>query len=107
MDFLSEYGLFSAKLITLLVLLIGVSLFIVFIIQRSRASHEERLEVKYLNDRYETMALTLKSAILPRRAFKQALKEFKAKKKQGQKLPAQHAFKKRVFVLRFHGDPAP
>lgn len=105
MDFLSEYGLFSAKLITVLVLLIGVSIFIVFIIQRSRASHEERLEVKYLNDRYETMALTLKSAILPRRAFKQALKEFKAKKKQGQKLPAQPAFKKRVFVLRFHGDP--
>ena len=57
MDFLSEYGLFSAKLITVLVLLIGVSILIGFIIQRSRASHEERLEVKYLNDRYETLSL--------------------------------------------------
>ena len=104
MDFLSEYGLFSAKLITVLVFLSGMFIVVVYMIQRSRASHEERLEVKYLNDRYESMALTLKQAILPRRAFKQALKEFKAKKKQGEKV-IQHTVKKRVFVMRFHGDP--
>ena len=40
MDFLSEYGLFSAKLITVLVLLIGVSIFIV--LHNSTQSSESR-----------------------------------------------------------------
>jgi serine protease SohB len=64
-----------------------------------RPESRGRLDVRHLNHDYENMALTLKAATLPKKAFKQARKEQKAKDKQHDKTPH-----RRVFVLNFHGD---
>lgn len=106
MDFAAQYGLFFAKLATLVFFLLILVGGIVFILRRARAGYEEHLEVKHLNKKYEHMALTLKSAILPRKRFKQALKELRTKRKQeaGLKAHPDTPPKKRVFVLSFKGD---
>lgn len=107
MEFLSEYGIFLAKLLTLLLFFFALAFGIAMLVRRARLSHEEQLEVKHLNDKFESMALALKSAMLPRPAFKQALKAFKAQRKQAAKgaIGPEQAEKRRVFVLKFRGDP--
>lgn len=107
MDFITEYGLFVAKLATVLVFLLALTFGLAFIRKRGKAGQEERLEVKRLNDKYEGMALALRAAMGPKRAFKQAHKAFKAERKARAKYAGGEdgsVARKRVFVLRFQGD---
>jgi len=107
MDFITEYGLFVAKLATVLVFLLALTFGLALIRKRGKAGQEERLEVKRLNDKYEGMALALRAAMGPKRAFKQAHKAFKAERKARAKYAGGEdgsVARKRVFVLRFQGD---
>lgn len=100
MEFLNEYGLFLAKAATLVVAALALLGGIVALTRHGeRPESRGRLDVRHLNHDYENMALTLKAATLPKKAFKQARKEQKAKDKQHDKTPH-----RRVFVLNFHGD---
>jgi serine protease SohB len=100
MEFLNEYGLFLAKVATLVVAVLALLGGIVALTRHGeRPESRGRLDVRHLNHDYENMALTLKAATLPKKAFKQARKEQKAKDKQHDKTPH-----RRVFVLNFHGD---
>ncbi|MFO7642620.1 MAG: protease SohB [Candidatus Competibacteraceae bacterium] len=100
MEFLSEYGLFLAKAATLVVAALALLGGIVVLARHGeRPESRGRLDVRHLNHDYENMALTLKAATLPKKAFKQARNEQKAKDKQHDKTPH-----RRVFVLNFHGD---
>jgi serine protease SohB len=100
MEFLNEYGLFLAKVATLVVAALALLGGIVVLTRHGeRPESRGRLDVRHLNHDYENMALTLKAATLPKKAFKQARKEQKAKDKQHDKTPH-----RRVFVLNFHGD---
>lgn len=100
MEFLSEYGMFLAKAATLVVAALALLGGIVALTRHGeRPESRGRLDVRHLNHDYENMALTLKAATLPKKAFKQARKEQKAKDKQHDKTPH-----RRVFVLNFHGD---
>jgi len=101
MEFLSEYGLFLAKTVTLVVAVLIVVGGIVMLLRRGDGPAEGRgrLQVRHLNETYDTMALTLKEATLPKKAFKQYQKAEKAREKQREK-----AERRRVFVLNFHGD---
>jgi serine protease SohB len=105
MEFLSEYGMFVAKLVTL-VGIVGLFVLGVFILfMRSRMTSDEHLEVKNLNHKYEQMALALQSAMLPKKAFKQVIKKTKAEHKaEDQVQPSEEANKRHVFVLNFKGD---
>jgi len=76
MDFITDYGLFVAKLATVLVFLLALTFGLVLIRKRGKAGQEERLEVKRLNDKYDAMALALRAAMGPKRAFKQAHRAF-------------------------------
>lgn len=101
MEFLSEYGMFLAKAVTLVVAVLVTVGGIVVLIARS-GSHPEahgRLDIRHLNGNYNSMALALKSAMLPKKAFKQFQKEQKAREKQHEKIE-----RHRIFVLNFHGD---
>ena len=101
MEFFSEYGLFLAKAITIVVAVLVTAGGIVALIARS-SGHSEvqgRLDIRHLNENYDGMALALKSAILPKKAFKQFQKERKLHEKQREKTE-----RRRVFVLNFHGD---
>ncbi|MFZ1830641.1 MAG: protease SohB [Candidatus Competibacteraceae bacterium] len=101
MEFLSEYGMFLAKAITLVVAVLIMVGGIVVLITRS-GSHPEvhgRLDIRNLNEKYDDMTLALKSATLPKKALKQFQKERKAREKQHEKIE-----RHRIFVLNFHGD---
>jgi serine protease SohB len=106
MDFITDYGLFVAKLATVLVFLLALTFGLAVIRKRGKAGQEERLEVKRLNDKYDGMALALRAAMGPKRAFKQAHKAFKAERKARAKDGGGQGSvaRKRVFVLRFQGD---
>jgi len=107
MDFITDYGLFVAKLATVLVFLLALTFGLALIRKRGKAGQEERLEVKRLNDKYDAMALALRAAMGPKRAFKQAHRAFKAERKARAKDAAGgngSGTRKRVFVLRFQGD---
>ncbi len=101
MEFLSEYGMFLAKVATLVVAVLVVVGGVVALVAHGRSESESRgrLDIRHLNGDYDHMALALKSAILPKKALKRFQKEQKAREKQHEKTE-----RRRVFVLNFHGD---
>ncbi len=124
MAFLIEYGLFLAKVATVLVALLVFLGFIFANVQRGRPDHEGQIEVKSLNDRFEDLSLGLANSLLDPFAQKMARKEEKKRRKaedkaakKAAKLAAkgvgqvdhpeasdQDAVEKRCFVLEFEGD---
>ncbi|QQS55901.1 MAG: protease SohB [Candidatus Competibacteraceae bacterium] len=101
MEFLNEYGMFLAKAVTIVAAMLVVVGGIVALVARGgqRGESHGRLDIRHLNENYDSMALALKSAILSKKQFKQAQKERKAHDKQREKTE-----RRRVFVLNFHGD---
>jgi serine protease SohB len=122
--FLIEYGLFLAKVATVLVALLVFLGFIFANVQRGRPDSEGQIEVKSLNDRFEDLSLGLANSLLDPFAQKMARKEEKKRRKaedkaakKAAKLAAkgvgqvdhpeasdQDAVEKRCFVLEFEGD---
>ncbi len=101
-EFLIEYGMFLAKFITVAgTLLIAIVLAMVFV-SHARTAHEDHIEIKHINRKFEQLELLLKSAILPKKQLKNDLKDYKKLLKQADKHPDEE--KKRVYVLKFHGD---
>jgi len=102
-EFLLEYGLFAAKLVTVVLLLLILAASVIFLLSRSRSGIDEHLEIKNLNQKYEHMQLILNSAILPKKLFKKAVKDSKsALKTRSEDITEQG--KNRIFVLNFKGD---
>lgn len=103
MEFLIEYGMFAAKLITVVVcFVLGLIAVIGFMFARSQISgQDEHVEVKKLNDKYRNMALALKSALLPEKEFKTELKQQKKAQKAANK---HHEKRGNIFVCEFNGD---
>ncbi|HRC71922.1 MAG TPA: protease SohB [Candidatus Competibacter sp.] len=101
MEFLSEYGMFLAKALTLVAAVLVVVGGIVLLARHGEGRSESRgrLDVRHLNGTYDNMALALRTATLPKKALKQYRKEQKAREKQHDKTE-----RRRVFVLSFHGD---
>ena len=69
-DFLFNYGIFFAKILTVVILLTIVLIFLFFIITRSKSGMEGQLEVRNLNQKYDQMKLILNSVILHKKAYK-------------------------------------
>ena len=101
MEFLSEYGMFLAKALTLVAAVLVVVGGIVLLARHGEGRSESRgrLDVRHLNGTYDNMALALRTATLPKKALKQYRKERKAREKRRDKTE-----RRRVFVLSFHGD---
>jgi len=100
-EYLSQYGLFLAKAVTLVIAILAVVGGIAAIAGRRRGD-EAKLSVKRINDRFEKMNLALKQGVFNAKLFKQAAKaadkERKARNKSGKQ------DKPRIFVLDFDGD---
>ncbi|ADJ29093.1 protease SohB [Nitrosococcus watsonii] len=94
-EFLSEYGLFLAKILTIVVLI--ALLIRSSISSKSQARTTDQLEIKHLNKDYERMTQALMMHLISKKEFIKKLKSEKARKKK-----QKHA--KRIFVLDFHGD---
>jgi serine protease SohB len=100
-DLLMEYGLFLAKVATLVVAIAVLMVMGVSVSRRARSV--DKLEVKDLNEKYRGMNRIMKGVVLPKKTFKKALKEDKARLKALHKTRAVEPCK-RLFVVNFHGD---
>ena len=101
MEFLSEFGLFLAKALTILLVAVVITGAVVNAIRNSRQSGPapDQLEVRHLNADFERAELAVKSVMLPGKAAKAERKALKARHKARLK-----ESRRRVFVLDFDGD---
>ncbi|MDX1597536.1 MAG: protease SohB [Marinobacter sp.] len=113
MEFLTEFGLFVAKAVTLVVAVIVVITVVMSAAQKDKADDGEgELRVRKLNEKYRKLRESLQARLLSdheRKAWsKKQKKEEKARAKaEKEKMKAgeeQAGDKKRVFVLDFDGD---
>ena len=116
MEFLIEYGLFLAKVVTIVVALVVLVTLLISARQPGPQGEPGRLEVKHLNDVYEQVTKSLNQAMMSPEGQKAAQKA--AKKTEKQRLKAEKIALKRssneadpdalpvsrVFVLNFDGD---
>ncbi len=103
-EFLMQYGLFLAKLATIVVAV--AALIVLGVALTRREGSDEHLEVDHLNRQYESMTQALRKAILPKKDFKQQAKRLKSDRKRREqgKGGASPSPRRRLFVLEFHGD---
>lgn len=114
MEFLTEFGLFVAKAVTLVIALIVVISVILSAAQKEKGEdHSDgELRVRKLNDKYRKLRESLQARLLSeheRKAWaKQRKKEDKARTKaektKHKAADTPEEAKKRVFVLDFDGD---
>ena len=115
MEFLTEYGLFLAKSVTLVVAILLVIGFAVSVGQRQAHAEKGHMQVTRLNDKYEQLTATIKEAVFDEHQLKldtkaskdktkKEAKEQKAKLKQSKLADEDELRKPRLFVLNFHGD---
>lgn len=103
MEILAEYGLFLAKVVTLLVSLVVV--LGVIAAQKHNGKLQNLLggniRIKKLNTQFEEFEEDLKEAVLSQKQFKQEQQE---KKKQEKQLKKQELKRPRIYFLDFDGD---
>lgn len=124
LEFLAEYGLFFAKIVTFVVAILVVVVVAVSLGGRTKKSNKGHIEVTNLNDKFEHLRDTLRDAMMDDDAYKafekaekKRLKDEAAAKKKAAKaaekaeknntVPVDTAVepqKKRIFVLDFYGD---
>ena len=113
MEFLTEYGLFLAKIVTFVVAALVVISVIMSAAQKDRGDHEGEgeLKIRKLNEKYEKLRETIQSRLMSdqqRKLFQKARKkEQKAEKKaaKAKKDSDEHEDSRgRVYVLDFDGD---
>lgn len=101
MEFLSQYGLFLAKVVTVVIGLMVVLGIVAGFSSRVKKHGKGELEVHHLNDDLEHMGDMLQTAMLSPTEQKQHSKEKKKEQKLRKKAVSD---KKRIFLLDFKGD---
>lgn len=111
MHYLIEYGVFLAKVVTLVVAFIVVLSSIISLLGRQRQQHREdgQLVIQHLNEHFDDLRQDVEEQLLPlserKKARKERHKAEKAKHKQEKKLAQlEKKPRERVFVLDFNGD---
>lgn len=112
MEFLSNYGLFLAQAVTIVVAILVVAGSVMSMSMRHKEQSKERLEIKNLNQKFANMANSMRAAMLSKKEFKEIRKQDKHKQKElTKKLKSKDktkgkkpAKKKQIFVINFHGD---
>lgn len=109
-EFFFEYGLFTAKIISvavaILVVIIGV-----LVVFSSRQKETDAIEIEKINEKFDTLKEALESELLNKDEIKALKKERKKREKQEAKLIKKRLkegetepLRPRLFVLRFNGD---
>lgn len=128
MEFLMQYGLFLAQVVTLLVAVVVVMVMALGLSQKSKGSDKPELKVERLNDEFEHHKDLLDAHLMSKASYKALHKQreaeekakhkqekaeakaaSKAQKKSGADAPSTPVVstetrKKRVFVISFDGD---
>lgn len=99
MEFISEYGLFLLKVVTVV---IGIVVIIGFAAAAGRkAASREGLEVENLNKKYRSLASELKQAVMNKNEWKT---EAKAQKERDKADAKKKDSRPRTYVIDFKGD---
>ncbi len=106
MEFLSEYGLFLAQALTIVVAVLVVAIGLFAIGQRGRQHMDQgHIEIYKLNDRYHQFREAMQRALLTEKDYKREHKaEKKRRKEEGKADTGDEPGRLRLFVLNFHGD---
>lgn len=107
MEFISNYGLFLAKVVTIVIAIGIVISFVVSASTRGQHRQKGRIVVTPLNDRFEEMADRIRDVMLDQKTLKKLDKDRKRREKaerKAQQADTAENRKKRVFVLDFEGD---
>lgn len=114
MEFLTEYGLFLAKVVTFVVAALVIISVILSAAQKEREDHEGEgeLRIRKLNDKYQKLRETIQARLMDegeRKAFEKARKkedkaEKKAAKAKAKSGSEEQKARSRVYVLDFDGD---
>jgi serine protease SohB len=111
LEFFGEYGVFLAKVVTLVIAILVVVGSLIAMGMKQKKQPHGHLEITHLNDEIERMADALKDATEGKAMSKQQhkekkkqLKEKAKKEKKKAKNKEQTDSKKRVYVLDFDGD---
>ena len=100
-EFLSEYGLFLAKAITIVIAILAVVGGLIGLGSKHKGD-TLKLDVNRINDRFDKMNMALKQGVFGAKAFKKAVKAANKHKKQKDKSDEDGS--PRIFVLDFDGD---
>lgn len=103
MSFLAEYGIFLAKTATIVIAILVVIAAIVAIKAKAKSEEKGTLHVKKMNDQYDDITESVNEIVQTKTEKKAAKKSEKEKSKSKKKDKSEKA-KKRLFVLKFHGD---
>ncbi len=105
MEYLVEFLLFFAKTVIVLIAIAIPIILISATAARQRQHQKEHLEVNHMNRRYETMSNTINAAHLPKKQFKEKIKQQKKEHKASAKGKGDQAKdKSRIYVFKFKGD---
>lgn len=109
LEFLLEYGLFLAKSVTVLVVILVVIGSIAALAHKNRPHDDGHIEVKHLNQRFDSMRDALRNLVWSNAELKKQHKldkkhDKQEKKRDKQKSGAEPDSKKHVYVLKFDGD---
>lgn len=108
MEFLSEYGIFLAKVVTVLIAVIIVIASIASASGKGKPNKKPQLSIEKLNDEFEDNKALVEIEILSKELLKQREKEEKKRAKEDKKNKAKgkgvEKQPPRVYVLNFDGD---
>jgi serine protease SohB len=106
--FLADYGLFLAKLVTIIAGILFLVIGIIAVGQRRHKEPDGHIDVKDLGARFEDFEDDIKHAILEedelKAIYKEQRKEDKREQKARKKNKNPEPSRKRIFVLDFDGD---
>ena len=105
MDFLTEYGVFLAETITIVIAILIVIAALGSAAIKNKKPEQKEMLVEKLNDKLKDIQESLESTLLNKdqqKAHKKSLKEEEKKKKKSKSESTE--LKPRVFVLNFNGD---
>ncbi len=101
LEFLSEYGQFLARTLTVLVFIWIIASLVFSFSKKARSA--DHFEITHLNSKYKSIKNTLFASLLPKKEFKKSMKQAK-KEDQRKKKNASSETRKRIFVLNFLGN---
>ncbi len=102
MHFLSEYGLFLAKISTLVIAILILAVVLISLLSRGDSS-KSKLKIKPYNKRLKAYEDTFNETVLSKSDYKVYKKQQK-KADKAREAANQHERRKRLFVIKFSGD---
>jgi len=101
---MSEYFLFLAKGLTLVVLILAALAGLLGMLARARHADKSVVQIKHLNRQYERMRESMQMALRSRKSLRGLWSRKHTQRQKKPHKPDAEPARRRVFVVNFHGD---